>query len=157
MKKILILILVASLCSCSKNTVSGPHIGKWKLVTGNFPKNSAFVELPSTLIVDNIDFSNENIIFEFKNNGSVTISDNLLNYVDPDWVAAYEKEHGKWAESLDKGTHTFSSSYDNSNNEVIMRPVKLRIDSGFFTISFSHNTTKMSLKFDMTLHFERID
>ena len=164
MKKTLILItLIAALYSCSNDTTPepGPHIGKWKLMTGSSLQNSFIEYPPAMLFADDIDFSKENIIFEFKDDGSVTISDNLLNYVDPDWVAVYGRE---WAEALEKGPHTFSASSDNKNNndnnngvKPMRQPAHLYIDNESFRVFFQKGSTKMELRFYMSLHFDRID
>jgi|GEM_PF-2142153 hypothetical protein len=162
MKKIVILMIMTALCcSCSKNATPepGPHIGKWKLMTGSSLQNGGIHEYPpAMLFTDDIDFSKENIIFEFKDNGSVTISDNLLNYVDPDWVALYGWES---VESLEKGTHAFSTSLDdqsNNNDEVkIRQPARLSINNASFRVYFKNSSTKMELRFYMSLHFDKID
>jgi len=165
MRKILILLtLAAALCSCSKDKDAepGPHIGKWKLMIGSSRQNGVVVYPPAMLFTDDIDFSKKNIIFEFKDDGSVTISDNLLNYVDPDWVAAICDN--ECIESLEKGTHTLSTNFDNKNNndnnngvKPMRQPARLYIDSYPFGVLFQKSSTKMELRFYMSLHFDRID
>jgi hypothetical protein len=157
MKKTLVLItLIAALCSCSKDkdTAPGPHIGKWKLMTGRSLQNGVIEYPPAMLFTDDIDFSKEDVIFEFKDDGSVTISDNLLNYVDPDWVALYGWQS---AESLEKGTHAYSTDFNTGDGGMRLRPARIYIDDMSFIVFLQKNTTKMSLRFYMDLHFDKID
>jgi len=159
MKKTLILItLIAALCSCSKDAAPGRHIGKWKVLTIGIPNTDIAVEWPNVPKMDSTDVSKENIIFEFKNDGFLTISENPLDYIDADWLTAHWNH---WIEALKTGTHAYSmsdSGRKKHKDEVVIRlPLRIYINNEAFRCSFQNNETTMTLRFDGELCLERID
>jgi len=95
-------------CSCSKDIApEKAHLGKWKLMEIAFPLGIDSRPPGSySFMFPTLDFSKGNVIFEFKRNGVLTISEDMMSYVDP--------EHGIFESDafckMRMGTYTYSIS-----------------------------------------------
>ena len=128
MKKILILIMaIATLLSCSKDddSTTDQIVGEWRLLR----TTCCFFEGGKTT-----DYSDENIIYNFKRNGILIITggqnveypvgeyqyffgkDNLGSNTNEPKILLVKIDNNKWTYSLTKGIMTLGMSYIDGPN-----------------------------------------
>jgi len=126
MKNLIFLVfLTATLLACSDDdhNDNGPILGEWKLMEATFYtiENDAFTE-------SSIDYSNENIIYNFQSNGILEVSggqnvgydDGEYDYFfDEDYLGSSNNpkvllvkiDNSKWTYDLTNNLMTLSQSY----------------------------------------------
>lgn len=136
MKKILFLIMIiVAISSCSKGDDSSSNqiIGEWKLIEAKFYGLEGGNSSESS-----IDYSNENIIYDFQSNGTLTVSggenvgysngeyeyffgeDHLGGMNDPE-ILLVKINESKWTYDLTNGKMTLGQSYVDGSDLVFER------------------------------------
>jgi len=128
----LLLAVTLLFYSCSKSPAPREsYLGKWKLMHIALPLkpdgNGHFFQPPI------LDFSKGNVVFEFKLNHILTISEDLMNYFDSEHELFYSHPLNK----LGMGTYT----YFIEPNEITF---SLKIENFSIGLSISQNGSRMS-------------